>query len=245
MRRIALILPLLGAIWVAQAQPATQPSERIEAMLRDAASIHPAVRSQARHDLLGLSAADLPTLKNVASSMRPLRSEQWLALRDTVLHLSAAPLPVNGPKVGFLGLSQVNVGMPFDSDVVQGAIVPKRSLGYDVYRALEEGDVITGVDYKGDTLPIFRWNDLVITVQKLTPGQETVLHIRRDMETLAVRVKVAERADLDSRADINEQDQFNSELDSRVAVGRKRWSEEFVPAIGPRPGSVGQRPAAH
>src|SRR5207249_7729104 len=81
-----LVLPHLARA----ASPTTKPSDKISILFTKLADRDPAVREQARIDLMGLSRSDLPAIRKYVQGRRPLAPAQATPPRDVASQIYLA-----------------------------------------------------------------------------------------------------------------------------------------------------------
>src|SRR5687767_13724079 len=143
------ILTVAVTVFAAAPPPATQSAEQLEQWLTQLADDDPAVRDAARVNLMGLSRAELDTLRRVVEEHAPLAPGQSAALQDIVCHvyLAGEPRPQN-IGVGFLGVSLADMYQPAAGGADEQAEAPPREAvlvtstlaGFAGHRYLQAGD---------------------------------------------------------------------------------------------------------
>lgn len=213
---VALVL-LMGAIYV-YADPATQPTTRatianattrptsenqIAAWFTELANRDSSRRDAARQNLMGLSRADLPTLRAIVQKNHPLAPSQAAALRDIVTQVFLSGETYNPvPQHAFLGVTYQGYvpGAPADIDdgnPQAGVVVTDRIPGFPAYRALQNGDVIMGATEMGDDI-ISRTDELQGLINTYHDGDTIHLKILRAGQTIIVPVKLCAHPDWDT-----------------------------------------------
>ena len=243
-RRILIILAcamMLGL--AARAIPAfasdatTQPADdsksaQISQWINQLADDDPDLRRTAAQSLMGLSADDLPTLRQCALKQSPLLPGQISALREIVtqVYLSGDNEPVT-PAVGFLGLHwpppnpqgmmQIGVIQPDDLNT-DGLPVVERIPGFPAYRLLQPGDLITAVLNEPD-IDVHDRSQFIQSVSQMKAGDELDLQIKRGGQNIEIPLKLAPRP----LSLLGEPANYDAWLDERLTDARDFWNKSF------------------
>ncbi len=177
---VMFIFSLLG-LTVA---PATVPSDSIRGWFNQLADSNPDAREQARINLMGLSRADLATLRQIVAETRPLRASQSAVLYDIVAHAYSAGEPYDSREVGcVLGVQLA------PSEDPPGVRVAERFPGFCAYRYLRDGDVIVGVaELPGVVLNAPRALSNVLS--QLRGGTRVSLQVLRNGQTQSIPIRL-------------------------------------------------------
>jgi hypothetical protein len=229
-----LVLPRTGFA----AAPATNPSAQIATWFVRLADRDPNVRDQARIDLMGLSRADLPAVRNYVQQHRPLSPAAAAGLRDIVtqIYLAGERYPAN-PDHGFLGVSLSEGSSPqLPQDRPDpaapppvGVIVTDRLPGLCGFRALGNGDVIVGIDQHQET-PLRNVENLKAVIADLRAGEDLRLEIFRGGRVVTVTLKLSARP-LEVELNPNDLMFFQREKQRRLDLADDYWQREFAPLI--------------
>ena len=233
-------------------RPATLPTSTIQNWFNDLAASDAAERERAFAALLGLTRADLPSLRSVVEQSRPLAPSQAAALHDVVTHayLSGETYDAN-PRSGFLGLLQPvvdAVDVPDaaaaageDAGVVAelrrartGVPIEYRLPGFCAFRELREGDIILGI-----TAPVPRrlrdWNELSITVMTFPAGETVSFEVLREGRVRTVPIRLDARPVIPNAI---ENIWTNEILPARELMAEEYWATHFLPLVEERVSSA-------
>lgn len=188
-----------ACIMMAKAQAATQPSlspaaNPIRRPLEGLAAEDAPTRERAREQLMAISRGDLPLLRQAVADLSPLLPAQAILLREVVTQAYLASDAYEGdPHTGFLGISMVPVEMPqehsTDPDLALGVMVSERIIGFDAYRALQDGDVILSVD----EFQIRRPEDVRLAVGARKPGGVCRVRVLRHGRAINTTLRISPR----------------------------------------------------
>jgi hypothetical protein len=204
--------------------PATQSSDRIRVWLDQLSDRDAQVRDQAKENLMGLRAEDLPTLKKSVQAAQPLRPSQKTVLRDIVTQvyfsgIAYPPSPTGNPFLGLLWS-----GNP---DSAGGLVVSRRVPGFSAYRMLRDGDVITGIEQ----LPADHFDDPTAFGSAIRntfrPGQTVVLRVERNGNPIHVPVLLRPQP-----AGVENSIRMEMWINLHEAEADKYWNENFAPLVG-------------
>ncbi|MCS7034763.1 MAG: hypothetical protein NZ561_12340, partial [Phycisphaerae bacterium] len=140
-----LLLLLTFAVEPVRA-PAAAADSPVRQWLAELASEEAAVREEARRNMLGMSRQQLLELRQLVAAGEARLPAQQAALAEIVRHvyLATEPYPpAPGDDRSFIGLSGWRL---LDTGRYTGVTFERRLPGFDAYRALEDGDVILGVE---------------------------------------------------------------------------------------------------
>src|SRR5438874_2391396 len=125
----------------------TRPTDQLAAWFSDLANKDASVREQARVGLMGISRADLQTLRKLVETNRPLAPSQAMALHEIVtqVHQATEPYEAVEDRPGFLGVPLPRIASAIgldanDDDSQAGVLVTDRIPGFCAYRFLQNGD---------------------------------------------------------------------------------------------------------
>jgi hypothetical protein len=231
-------------------QPANEPAANapMRRWFARLADPDPKVRDQAKIDLMGLPAADLPKLRQLVIDQQPILPGQASALHDIVVQAFLAgesyeslsgdqtTITGKGPQY-FLGIGWPN---DFDDDETRiGVIVDERVPGFPSYRYLRTGDMILGI-YLDPSLSLQQppntethtRQKLIDTIKLQSDQQDIVLLILREGEQKRIAIKLAPRP-LAARESLDPQPLIDFKAD-RADRADKYWQENFVPLLEER-----------
>jgi hypothetical protein len=219
---------------VLAAPPATKPANELASWFADLANRDPAVRDQARMNLMNLSRADLPTLRNLVKETRPLAPAQLTTLRDIVMHVFLATEPTRGNvQSGFLGVQLA----PFspgddpnpDDPPSPGVVILDRMPGFIAFKVLQNGDMIVGIAEQ-PAKPIRNVEDLSSVIGYMPAGQTVHLQIIRGGQQIQVPVQLDARPEWVGARQfpgINVQDS----LEDRTQRAEEFWQQNFAQLV--------------
>jgi hypothetical protein len=232
-------------------QPTTQPSDELAASspirgwFRQLADPDPKIRDRAKTDLMGISADDLPRLRQLVIESQPLSPAQSGALYDIVIQSYLANQPYRVWGNTYANASGTGnpyfLGIVWTAEIVdnepprRGAIIEDRLPGFPSYRFLRTGDMILGVYIHPDRplkeLPNMETHTRIALKTALSnqlEGRDFVLEVLRDGETIRVPVTLAPRPiDADTLAPGAVQ-AFNA---IRVDSAEAYFNENFAPLV--------------
>jgi hypothetical protein len=220
----AVLLPLLVGL-AERDPPATQSDSAVPRWLAQLASDDAFVRDAARKAMLGMTRAQLLELRQLVAEGEARLPSQRSALSEIVRHvyLATEPYPTTPEPVAFLGLSNGSGGqwrlVPVGEDV--GLTFERRLLGFDAYRALEDGDVILGVE----ELPELRMEGqrpLDAVRHKFRPGTIIHLIVLRDDRIVRAELRLSPTPLWQSVPGLEE-------LSRREMMADEYWNREFAP----------------
>lgn len=252
---LLLLLPpsLLASAASAQSIPSTAPSttppsiqttapanipvdspqyRRLQANFEALADPDPVVRENARQQLMGMKAANLPLLKHLVAASHPLQPAQTAALYEIVLqvYLAGEAYPAN-PEQAFLG---VGMGMPMlspgDSDGLAGVVVQSRFPGFPGYQFLRDGDLIVGVELDGAIQRINTSAELSTLIASRRGGDTLVLQVQRGGRALNIPVKLAPMPQAATTAP-GAAARFENFQRDRLQRAQAYWQQSFASAI--------------
>jgi hypothetical protein len=175
----------------------TRPSDQLATWFSDLANKDASVREQARVGLMGISRADLQTLRKLVEGNRPLAPSQAMALREIVMQVYEATEPYEAveDKPGFLGVPLRDASIVLDStddDTQAGVLVTDRIPGFCAYRFLQNGDVIVGIT-EAPGKAIRKSTDLTEIIKLCKAGDTIHLEILRGGQKMTVAIKLDAR----------------------------------------------------
>jgi hypothetical protein len=160
---------------------AASPSSNLPQQLRDLNDPDPALRDQARQELMSLKRPDLDALRQIVAQSRPFTPEQITALHEIVTQVilaDAMALKPSDSTKGFLGARLEECQIPAPDGTMRPAVLVCQCVaGFDAYRMLRTGDVILAVD--GNTQVAGNVQSFTATIQSQSPGQNVSLQILR------------------------------------------------------------------
>lgn len=189
--RGSLILCALFCASLIGAAPATQPTEKVQQLFDQLADPSATVRENAMDQMLGLSAADLPTVEKIVRASLPLRPSQRIVLRQIVSHLYNLGIEYehDPQELGFIGMSYQS-----NSDAAQsgGIQVTDREPGFPAYRWLRDGDVVSAIE----ELPGIRFestDDFRSSINGFHAGDTITFVVQREDKILHIPLKLRAR----------------------------------------------------
>lgn len=235
---LALVLLCLLAVATAFAdgpatRPTTQPSSpttestakpfpAMRQWFAELASPDGEVRNEAMVNLMGLRADDLPALRKLVEETRPLAPEQFVALKQIVIHDFLAGEPYDAREgAGFLGIHLP--GLSEDAD----AIVVNRLPGFIGERMLRDGDVILRI-LEQPQVEIRRGGDLTTALSRFSAGQLVHLQILRQGHVIRVPVRLDPQPLEVSATNRDLMDDF---LFRRLERAQKYWDKHFADLV--------------
>jgi hypothetical protein len=233
--------------------PSSQPTTEAVAIAPDApmrkwfdrlAADDPKERDKAAVELMGLTADDLPKLRQLIIEHQPIKPAQVAALHDIVIQafLSNDPYetvkdtdPTQAPY--FIGLLWQNSFLG-EEDARLGVMVDQRLPGFPSYRYLRSGDMILGV-FIDPTVSLLQFpnrpththKDLTDAIGSNRSVQDIVLLVLRDGEQIRVPLKMAPRPAMALAEMPGEEHPF---LADRAHRADAYWEENFVPLLEQR-----------
>ena len=224
-----VILALLSLTTLAAAAPSTLPATApttapapavMTALLARLDDRDPTARDQARTDLMQLRRDDLPALAEVAQAQPALSPTQWSLLREVVIQVYlTGKHNFTGIGPGYLGITLTNQ-QQVEGDETKGARVHSRLVGYDGYRALQVGDVITAISREhagADFKAVENFNQLRSLLSGTKPGEWIAIRVIRDGTEREVRLRVGQLIGA-MAAEVNA---------ANFVEGERYWSETF------------------
>jgi hypothetical protein len=213
-------------------QPAAAPSDpaSIKQWFAQLADADPAVRDEATSQLMGLSRADLPALRQIVQDEEPLAPAQIEALEQIAEQVFLSGDAYATDPNGFLGIQTdvVNLtsvdGAP-DDHWARGIMVLKRISGFCGARSLRDGDIIMGIE-EAPGVTFTDPSNFVQTIRGVGPGNTIHLQVLRAGNVRRVAVT------LDPRPTEIDMDPTMSDL-----VARRRgafqafWEKTFAPLL--------------
>jgi hypothetical protein len=234
--------PPLPATREADELPADSP---IRQWFKKLADPDPKVREQAKTDLMGIAAGDLPKLRQLVIESMPIAPDQAAALPDIVTQSLLAGEKYTsrdgeetdasgseGPY--FLGL--VGPQEEMDDQGRMGIVVDQRLPGFPSYRFLRKGDMILGVfvDPKAplQVVPNVQTRKLSVLssfIEMNPAAQSILLQVLRDGELIRVQVTMAPRPQVANPATPGSLSTFIAE---RADLAETYWNENFASWVG-------------
>lgn len=178
------------------------------------------VRDGAREMLMLLRRDELPKLLEAARAAGKLSSAQTALLREIVQHVYLTQEHgFAGIGAGFVGVSGPGGGSGSPA-VVQG-----RTIGYDAYRVLREGDTVVGMQRTQDAemRPIENFDALRTIVGNTRPGEWLLVRVIRNGAPVEVTVRLAARPPREITGNDNPD----------LPDAQRYWEETFSPALTP------------
>ncbi len=200
----------------------------------------PATRDAAREQLMGIAASDLPTLHGVVEQLGPLPPGDADALRDIVeqVYLVGENEKIITAGSGFMGIvmdDSICADGADQSEVAMRTMVQMRLPGFDGYRKLRDGDIITAISTDQDDaasvpIAVHSHEDVRSTVSRCKPGQQVYLQIIRHGKPLAVTVSLsAKPMELDTVP--GNQPEPDVYLTTLKAKADAYWQSHFAPLV--------------
>jgi hypothetical protein len=221
--------------------PPNSPVRKAFALL---ANPDPKVRDQAKEDLMGIKADDLPKLRQLVIEHLPISPAQSAALRDVVLQAYLAgeqyknmggvmtdPSGTEGPFfLGLLWKPEIEI-----ADARLGVTVDERLPGFPSYRYLRKGDMILGI-WTHPTEPLPQQPDwltpnktaLIDAIRTSPRSQDIVLQLIRNGQKITVPVKMAPRP---GEADPDKPESLQAFKALRADRAEAYWQENFAPLL--------------
>jgi hypothetical protein len=224
------------------ASPTTAPTDTpasLKSLLRQLGDSDPSVRDATREQLMAMPSTDLPALRAALAAMRPLPPGVAQAMHDIVTHVYLSGEISPGPKPsGFMGIGMVRDDQSVypdddqgDTQLPLGVIVDMRLPGFDAYRVLRDGDIITmlSTDESG---PIAVHSSLNIcgAVAQLSPGEHVRLKVLRNGRRIDVTLVLNQRPielPLDA---LVEPEAYRND---RQKKAEKYWNDQFASVLDP------------
>lgn len=182
----------------------------------------PVLREGARETLMLLERKDLPRLLSAAHEAMPLTTMQRSALRDIVLHVYLTEVHgFKGDGAGFIGISgPMDIGEP--------AIIQGRTMGFDGYRVLRDGDTVVGMQVAPRPMqPVANFNDLRNIVLATRPGNWILVRVIRNGQPVEVLLHLTARIEQPGMAVGGVSPNLNPLLPQAQAY----WDRTFAPAL--------------
>ncbi len=223
--------------------PPDSPIRKTFAKLADP---DPKVRDQARQDLMGINADDLPKLRQLVIEHLPLSPDQLAALRDIVMqaYLAGEKYPAGDRSINPAGVetdsngteSPFFLGLTWGKDITDatdarlGVTVDERLPGFPSYRFLRKGDMILGV-WIHPTDPLPKQPDwltpnrqaLIAAISGSPRSQDVVVQLIRNGQQMTVAIKMAPKP---IYADPDSLQTFKA---MRVDRAETYWQENYAP----------------
>ncbi len=185
------------------------------------------IRSAAREKLMLLTRDDLPSLLEVVRKKLPLSPTQLAELRQIVLHVYLTH------EHGFEGDGSGFLGVTGPGNLEEPALIRGRTIGYDAYRVLREGDTIVGMQVQrgpgvGEMKRIESFSDLRQVIVATHPGNWILVRVIRNGQPVEVTVHLASRIELVGQAN-GQPTNENPNLPRAKAY----WNLTFAPVLEP------------
>ena len=203
--------------------------------LQELAAADPDVRDSARERLMGLSADDLPDLRDAARQCAPLPPQTSITLRRIVLHVltrqAVQRLPTQHK--GLIGVRWGERNDPFASadepDPIGGGLIELCLPGFPAYRYLQSGDRVIGVVQSGNAQPVADNTALVQLMSESAPGDVVTLQVMRAGRAINIRLTLDARPDFGPRVDSRaEQSLLNGVLFDAANTAAAYFDKEFA-----------------
>ncbi len=215
-RRIFLVLICLAGVFTPSRadSPASKPVDRhaaIQQWFDDLKNEDPAVRSDARFQLLGISREDLGVLKSIIKQSLPIHPAQAIVLHDMVVHIYLAGETYEPAGTAFIGIYQMEATN----------CIP----GFVAFRMLETGDMIVGVGEwsSASACDISQMKSALVNTH---PGENVRITVNRRGELKELNFK------LDAKpAALSDDAQLVPYINDRIKRGETYWQEEFAPLL--------------
>ncbi|MBC7785653.1 MAG: hypothetical protein H7144_17625 [Burkholderiales bacterium] len=194
-------------------------------------------RTQAKRELMGLHAEELPMLRQIVAAAAPLRAAQIDPLHEAFDYIYVRHQLQKLPRTtgGFLGLTLPGAfDEPFGNPNREPAsgVEVSRLPGFAAYRFLEDGDIIRGISQAGELKPIRTSTELKQIVSALSPGEDVTIHIQRGAADVTVRFPL-DAAPVAN--DVNESLNLFASTQNAQNEAAGFWEEAFLPLILPAP----------
>ncbi len=227
----------LALLAVVAATTAPVPAPPVGRWFAELADADPAVRDAARERLMGLSADDLPTLREAVRAAGPVAPAQAEALPEIVrqVFLAADPYDVDdGPRQWIMGQ-----GWPRDVRHAErlGVPVVNRWPGFPARRWLRDGDLILGL-YLDPDAPVGRpvdWpthdvDDLIEGTRRCPSLPRLGLLVLREGRPIRVTASLVP----EPAATVGRQPSAVAGfLNDRQRRADDYWREQFAPVVTP------------
>jgi hypothetical protein len=185
---VTIFLLSLALAGVAIAQTPDR-RKQLSTWLGQLADPNPTVRANAQQELMGISANELPLLREVVVAATPLRLMQVDPLREAVehIHLRAAMLRLPKDASGFLGITLPKFGVDDLDGRPLGVPVVSTLPGFVASRLLQPGDVILSMGSNGQTQETLTPDQLRLFIRSIKPGELITVRLIRGRQVLTVQ----------------------------------------------------------
>lgn len=224
LKLLASLILLLAAATARAGQPPAAPAKASDGLSAvrqwfcDLAHADPAVREEAKVNLMGMPRRQLEAFQKLVGESRPLRPSQKAVLREIVTHVYLAGDRYDANEnFGFLGIEM--------DRFAPCVLVTKRVPGFPGYRMLRNGDVIVGIAERPDV----RCRDsqeFGLAVRALGPGRKVHFEVMRGGRVIRVPVVLDPRP-LEADA-INGLEQM---IGNRRRLADDYWLQAFEPLL--------------
>jgi hypothetical protein len=187
------------------------------------------VREAALTGLLNRPAGDLPRLRKVVATSRPLQPNQSAHLRSIVTHLFLKGQDyLSAGQSGFMGVTLADAVVIPASEPGEGEqtgiVIINRLPGFAGYGALRDGDVIVRV-LNFPHQPLRNRETLQQLVLNIPPGEEVRLKILRQGQVMDVAFQLSKRPNIPNDA------ASNMFLRDREEAADVYWRQKFSPLL--------------
>lgn len=208
-------------------QPATRPvlgAAQVRGLVGRLGDEDAARRHAARVELMSLTRADLPVLRQAVKDNLPLGPAQLYVLRDIVHQVYLSGDVYLSEDDGFMGVRLPSELNPEDKSLLsieRGVAVVSRIPGFCAFRVLQDGDVILTVGGQAVNHP----SELIDLVRGVRAGQAIEFEVLR----AGAIIKVA--LTLDRRPLGLERESLEGFTNERLDRAERLWQAEFVPLL--------------
>ncbi|HEY1685553.1 MAG TPA: PDZ domain-containing protein [Tepidisphaeraceae bacterium] len=202
----------------------------IPATLQNLNNPDPAIRDQARQDLMAIHRSQLDDLRQAAIRAMPLSPEQIASLHEIVMQVILADAAHQADATsqrGFLGASPMvqQITGP-DNKPRMAILITQRIPGFDAYRLLRNGDIILSID--GDPNTTRDIQTFMATIQTHAPGQQLRLQVLRDQQKIDITLELTARPM--SADNLQPLDLFQTQQDRVEQYWRSNFASILKPA---------------
>lgn len=217
-----MLLVLVPALF-AQTQPATT-SDSVRPLVLELNDRDAAARDHAAQQLMDLTYEDLPALRDIVATCRPLSPSQAVLLHDVVcqIYLSKVDYPTEDRP--FLGISYPQM-QGYSNDNDPSVRVVTRYAGFSSFQMLREGDIIFGV--AGEPALQLNTNSLTNIISGRKVGDSIDLLVIRHGRQITVTCH------LRPKPMGNSVEALDSWSASRQQQAEKYWRTQFAKLLEP------------
>ena len=213
--------------------------QQIEQWLARLGDRRPAVRTQAKQNLMSINAMELPLLRQsvAAGHLKPAQVEPleaivtYVSMRGTMLK----DLPAK--RQPFLGITMSDTSFEQADEQEQvadaGVYVENVAAGYVASRFLDIGDIILAIGRPAEMHATTNFRDLRSVIAKFAPGDLLTVRLLRggSLMELKLPLDVAPCRDIDQSS--MTPDQLAASIDQVKSEANAYWNAEFRPIVDP------------